>query len=255
MTKRNLEASIDIDAAPNQVWHVVSDLKRLPEWSPQCQRMQLLGRLRDGVYTLNWNRQGRKFWPSASKLVRVEPNQPVAFRTLTNNSVWSFEITPTGTGSRLTERRVVPPHGGGVDGHCQKPYWWGGQLRRRDARRDQDDGGSIFMTGSIASVKGFRSWSVHAASKAVLHAYARVWLSELKDRRIRVNALTPGQVARPIQEQLFDEEAKAHFEALIPRGKMGSPEEIATVALFRASDDSSYVNGMELMVDGGTTAV
>jgi len=98
---------------------VVSDLKRLPEWSPQCQRMQLLGRLREGVYTLNWNRQGRKFWPSASKLVRVEPNQPVAFRTLTNNSVWSFEITPTGTGSRLTERRVVPPHGGGVDGHCQ----------------------------------------------------------------------------------------------------------------------------------------
>jgi uncharacterized protein YndB with AHSA1/START domain len=171
MTKRNLEASIDIDAAPNQVWHVVSDLKRLPEWSPQCQRMQLLGRLREGVYTLNWNRQGRKFWPSASKLVRVEPNQPVAFRTLTNNSVWSFEITPTGTGSRLTERRVVPPHGGGVDGHCQKPYWWGGQLRRRDARRDQDDGGSIFMTGSIASVKGFRSWSVYAASKAVLHSY------------------------------------------------------------------------------------
>ena len=66
----------------------------------------------------------------------------------------------------------------------------GGQLRRRDARRDQDDGGSIFMTGSIASVKGFRFWSVYAASKAVLHAYARVWLSELKDRR------NPGQRAR-----------------------------------------------------------
>ena len=88
-----------------------------------------------------------------------------------------------------------------------------------------------------------------------LHAYARVWLSELTDRRIRVNVLTPGQVATPIQEQLFDEETKAQFEALIPRGKMGSPEEIATVALFLASDDSSYVNGMELIVDGGTTAV
>ena len=118
-----------------------------------------------------------------------------------------------------------------------------------------NDGGSIFMTGSIASVKGFPFWSVYAASKAVLHAYARVWLSELKDRRIRVNVLTPGQVATPIQEQLFDEEMKAQFEALIPRGKMGSPEEIATVALFLASDDSSYVNGMELIVDGGTTAV
>jgi NAD(P)-dependent dehydrogenase (short-subunit alcohol dehydrogenase family) len=117
------------------------------------------------------------------------------------------------------------------------------------------NGGSIFMTGSIASVKGFPSWSVYAASKAVLHAYARAWLSELKDGRIRVNVLTPGQVATPIQEQTFDDETKAQFEALIPRGKMGSPEEIATVALFLASDDSSYVNGMELIVDGGTTAV
>jgi NAD(P)-dependent dehydrogenase (short-subunit alcohol dehydrogenase family) len=116
-----------------------------------------------------------------------------------------------------------------------------------------NDGGSILMTGSIASVRGYPSWSVYAASKAVLHAYARVWLSELKNRRIRVNVLTPGQVATPLLEQLSDE-AKAQFEALIPRGKNGSPEEIATVALFLASDDSSYVNGMELIVDGGTTA-
>ena len=117
-----------------------------------------------------------------------------------------------------------------------------------------NDGGSVFMTGSIASVKGYPEWSVYAASKAVLRAYARVWLSELKDRRIRVNVLTPGQVATPMAEQL-DEDTKAQFEALIPRGKNGSPEEIATVALFLASDDSSYVNGMELIVDGGTTAV
>jgi len=65
-----------------------------------------------------------------------------------------------------------------------------------------NDGGSIFMTGSIASVKGFPFWSVYAASKAVLQVYARVWLSELKDRRIRVNVLTPGQVATPIQAVL-----------------------------------------------------
>src|SRR6185295_5815689 len=100
-----------------------------------------------------------------------------------------------------------------------------------------NDGGSILMTGSIASVRGYPAWSVYAASKAVLHAYARVWLSELKDRKIRVNVLTPGQVATPMQEQVFDEETKAQFEALVPRGKMGSPEEIATVALFLASDD------------------
>jgi NAD(P)-dependent dehydrogenase (short-subunit alcohol dehydrogenase family) len=106
-----------------------------------------------------------------------------------------------------------------------------------------------------ASLKGYPFWSVYAASKAVLHAYARVWLSELKDRRIRVNVLTPGQVATPKQEELFDEETKRQFESLIPRGKMGSPQEIATVALFLASDDSSYVNGMELVVDGGTSAI
>lgn len=118
-----------------------------------------------------------------------------------------------------------------------------------------NDGGSIFMTGSIASVKGWPGWSVYAASKAALHAYARVWLHELKDRRIRVNVLSPGQIATPIQEELFDEETKRQFESLIPRGQMGRPEEIATVALFLASEDSTYVNGVELSVDGGTSAI
>ena len=120
-----------------------------------------------------------------------------------------------------------------------------------------NDGGSIFMTGSIASVRGYPSWSVYAASKAALHAYARVWLAELKDRRIRVNVLTPGQVVAPGQDEMIDDETKAAMEAreaLIPRGKNGSPQEIATVALFLASNDSSFVNGMELIADGGTTA-
>ena len=118
-----------------------------------------------------------------------------------------------------------------------------------------NDGGSIFMTGSNASLRGYPNWSVYAASKALLPAYARVWVSELSDRKIRVNVLTPGQVATPIQEQLFDEEMKAQFESLIPRGKMGRPEEIASVALFLASDDSSYINGLEVVADGGTTVI
>ena len=118
-----------------------------------------------------------------------------------------------------------------------------------------NDGGSIFLTGSIASVKGWPDYSVYAGSKAALHAFARGWLNELKDRKIRVNVLSPGQIATPIQEQVFDEATKRQFEALIPRGKMGRPEEIATVALFLASDDSSFVNGVELAVDGGTTAI
>ena len=118
-----------------------------------------------------------------------------------------------------------------------------------------NDGGSIFMTGSNASLRGFPGWSVYAGSKAVQQAWARVWLAELKDRRIRVNVLTPGQVATAKQAELFDEETKRQFESLIPRGEMGRPDEIATVALFLASDDSSYVNGMELVADGGTTVI
>jgi NAD(P)-dependent dehydrogenase (short-subunit alcohol dehydrogenase family) len=118
-----------------------------------------------------------------------------------------------------------------------------------------NDGASILMTGSNASRKGFPGWSVYAGSKAVQQAWARVWLAELKDRRIRVNVLTPGQVATAKQQELFDEATKRQFESLIPRGKMGRPEEIATIALFLASDDSSYVNGMELVADGGTTVI
>src|SRR5918996_3074164 len=103
-----------------------------------------------------------------------------------------------------------------------------------------NDGGSIFMTGSNASLRGFPGWSVYAGSKAVQQAWARVWLAELKDRRIRVNVLTPGQVATAAQEEGFDEETKAAFESLIPRGKMGRPEEIAAVPLFLAPGDSRY---------------
>ena len=118
-----------------------------------------------------------------------------------------------------------------------------------------NDGGSIIMTGSIASVKGWPDYGVYSASKAALRSFARTWLNELKERNIRVNVLSPGQVQTPIQEQLFDAETKRRFESLIPRGRMGLPGEIATVALFLASDDSSYVNGVELSVDGGTSAI
>jgi NAD(P)-dependent dehydrogenase (short-subunit alcohol dehydrogenase family) len=118
-----------------------------------------------------------------------------------------------------------------------------------------NDGGSIFMTGSNASLRGYPDWSAYAASKAVLPAYARVWVAELRDKKIRVNVLTPGQVESPMMEQVLTPEMKVQFESVIPRRKMGRPEEIASVALFLASDDSSYVNGMELVVDGGTTVI
>src|SRR5216684_938687 len=118
-----------------------------------------------------------------------------------------------------------------------------------------NDGGSIFMTGSVASVKGFPGYGVYSASKAALRSFARTWLNELKGRNIRVNVLSPGPIATPMQDQVLTEEAKRMFESLIPRGKMGRPEEIASVALFLASDDSSFVNGVELSVDGGFSAI
>lgn len=118
-----------------------------------------------------------------------------------------------------------------------------------------NDGGSILMTGSNASLGAFPGWSLYAGSKAVQQAWARVWLNELRGRRIRVNVLTPGAVVTAMQAQVLDDAAKAAFESLIPRGEMGHPQEIATAALFLASEDSSYVNGMELVVDGGMTAI
>ena len=117
------------------------------------------------------------------------------------------------------------------------------------------DGGSIIMTGSNASSKGFPGFGVYAASKLALRSFARTWVNELKGRHIRVNLLVPGAVTSPMQEEVLTKEARDMFEAMIPRGKMGQPEEIATVALFLASDESSYVNGVELFVDGGMTAV
>jgi NAD(P)-dependent dehydrogenase (short-subunit alcohol dehydrogenase family) len=118
-----------------------------------------------------------------------------------------------------------------------------------------NDGASIIMTGSNASAKGFHGFGVYAASKLALRSFARTWVNELKDRKIRVNLLVPGAVTSPMQEEVLTKEAREFFESLIPRGEMGQPDEIATVAVFLASDDSSYVNGVELFVDGGMTAV
>ena len=117
-----------------------------------------------------------------------------------------------------------------------------------------NDGGSIIMTGSVASVKGFPGFGVYAASKAALRSFARTWLNELKGRKIRVNVLSPGQVDTPDSQRL-DEATRKMFESMIPRGKMGRPEEIAAAALFLASDEASYVNGIDFAVDGGFSAI
>ena len=116
------------------------------------------------------------------------------------------------------------------------------------------DGGSIIMTGSIASIKGFERFGVYNASKAALRSFARTWTAELKARKIRVNVLSPGTIETGIFDQI-PKDVKDHFVSLIPRGTIGQPEEIATVALFLASNDSSFVSGIELFVDGGTSQI
>jgi NAD(P)-dependent dehydrogenase (short-subunit alcohol dehydrogenase family) len=116
------------------------------------------------------------------------------------------------------------------------------------------DGGSIIMNGSIASIKGLPAFGVYSASKAAVRSFARTWLVELKDRNIRVNVLSPGTIDTAILDPLGPE-AKEYFKTLVPRGEIGKPEEIATVALFLASSDSSFVNGIELFVDGGTSQI
>ncbi|MGQ4617586.1 SRPBCC family protein [Nocardia sp. R7R-8] len=105
---KNLEASIDISAPPERVWAVVSDLKRMPEFSPQCVRMVALGALGVGTWTINVNRDGKKFWPTTSRIVRFEPNRAFAFRVTENRSVWSYTLEPTESGTRLIERRDMP---------------------------------------------------------------------------------------------------------------------------------------------------
>jgi len=117
-----------------------------------------------------------------------------------------------------------------------------------------NEGASIIMTGSIASVKGLEGMGVYNASKAAVRSLARTWTVELKARKIRVNVLSPGTILT----NTFDgvpQEVIDSFAAQIPLGRVGQPEEIATVALFLASADSSFITGIELFVDGGTAQI
>jgi len=116
------------------------------------------------------------------------------------------------------------------------------------------DGASVIMNGSIASVKGFPGFSVYNASKAAIRSFARTWTNDLKERRIRINVLSPGTIDTAVFDGVA-QEVKDGFVSLIPMGRMGRPEEIATAALFLASNDSSFVTGVELFVDGGTAQI
>lgn len=123
-----------------------------------------------------------------------------------------------------------------------------------------NDGGSVILIGSGAWLKGFPGYSTYAATKAALRSFVRTWTNELKDKKIRANIISPGPVDTPIIDAQFATKeaadgAREWFKSLIPLGRLGRPEEIAAAALFLASDESSFVLGNDLVVDGGTTAI
>lgn len=118
------------------------------------------------------------------------------------------------------------------------------------------DGGSIVLVSSIAHLKALDAHVVYAATKAAVRSFARSWAAELRQRNIRVNCLSPGPVLTPIIGKMgIGDEQFAAFErqvaGLIPLGRLGRPEELANAALFLASDDSSFITGVDLCVDGG----
>ena len=105
MAQPLLRAQVDIDAPPAKVWALVSDLRLMPRWSPQCTLMTSFGPLRPGTRTLNVNRRNFLFWPTTSRITEVVPERKLAFRVNENNTVWSYELEPTATGTRLIESR------------------------------------------------------------------------------------------------------------------------------------------------------
>jgi len=122
------------------------------------------------------------------------------------------------------------------------------------------DGASIILNASIAATKGREGFSVYSATKAAVRSFARTWTTDLKERKIRVNSISPGPIDTPIfgKTGMSQEQVDGFKQAItgqVPLGRMGSSEEIAKTALFLASDDSSYITGVDLAVDGGMAQV
>ncbi|MEE6175049.1 SRPBCC family protein [Mycobacterium sp. 050134] len=100
-----LQTHIDVDAPAATVWVLISDFRRMPEWSPQCRWMKPFGPVRPGTKTLNVNRRNRMYWPTTCTVIEVVPERKLAFRVDTNHTVWSYELEPHGDGTRLIESR------------------------------------------------------------------------------------------------------------------------------------------------------
>ncbi len=120
------------------------------------------------------------------------------------------------------------------------------------------DGASIILNASIVASTGNPALSVYSATKAAVRSFARTWILDLKEQKVRVNAISPGPIATPGLDGLAQgagEELKESLVASVPLGRLGTPDEIARAAVFLASDDSSFVTGTELFVDGGSAQI
>ena len=122
------------------------------------------------------------------------------------------------------------------------------------------DGSSIILNASIVASKGLSSNSVYSATKAAIRSFARTWTTDLKSRRIRVNAISPGTIDTPGFNNLLasgesGEQRRTMISPVIPLGRLGKPDEIAAAVVFLASDDASYITGTELFIDGGFAQV
>ena len=118
------------------------------------------------------------------------------------------------------------------------------------------DGGSIVLNASIVSIKGFPAFSVYSATKAAVRSFARTWTTDLKNRGIRVNAVSPGPIDTPLLNQTFaNPDERQALASTVTMGRLGRPEEIARAVVFLASADASFITGVELFVDGGAAQV
>jgi uncharacterized protein YndB with AHSA1/START domain len=103
-----LQTQIDINAPVSEVWALISDLRRMPQWSPQCRVMKVFGRTRVGAKAINLNRRNKMFWPTTCTVTEIDPERKLAFRVDFNAMLWSYELEPIEGGTRVVETRRAP---------------------------------------------------------------------------------------------------------------------------------------------------
>jgi len=120
-----LQAQVDINAPASKVWALISDFRRMPQWSPQCRWMRPLGPLRQGTRTLNFNRRNRLFWPTTSTVVEVVPEKKLAFRVNSNRSIWTYELEPNGKITLIREQgEGTPEDRGAPSSHDELAHYY-----------------------------------------------------------------------------------------------------------------------------------